>query len=449
MLNQYANFTIFAPEILPTKGKIILRYALDDKVHFAEQIIFQQPFNELDEDKVHALYQAACALSLAAGVSYYKTYVPPKIQVQDIPITPHMASFFSNFYYEGLGEFACRNGLDIATLKQATKFTPNTHQNPQTSALNLNNRPCVLVGGGKDSLVSVEAIKESSLKPLLLGVNSSAAIIDCMNASNCDNVCIERRLDSQLFELNKQGAYNGHVPVTGILSFIAVTAAIIQNFDTIVLSNERSANEETTVYQGIKVNHQLSKSFKMEQDIAMLIKQYISTSIDYFSFLRPLSELNIAQLFKKTDTYDGVFTSCNGAHKLTSAHNKQWCLDCPKCHFTFLMLATALPLARLLHIFGENFLDNPDKLMAYKELCGLHGHKPWECVGELEEAAAAIWYLSESKEWQDTLIVKSLKADLIKLYPDLPNSYQGFMTPTVEHALPEKYKSILHDYMGE
>lgn len=449
MINKYKTFHILAPKINPESGEIILRYALDDMQHFSEVITFPQSFLSLPEKHMQALGRTANALSLAAGVSYYKTYVPQQICVADIPVTSEMAGFFSDFYFEGLGEFACRNELNMTDLKKATTFMPNTVESLKPIQLSLTQRPCVLVGGGKDSLVSLEAIHKGALNPIVMGINPSAPILNCMKLSGCEQILIKRTLDPQLFELNQQDAYNGHVPVTGILSFIAAVAAIIYDFDTIVLSNERSANEKTTVYQGFNVNHQLSKSFNIEKDIAAHIKRYISPNITYFSFLRPLSELHIAKLFAKENKYDDVFTSCNGAHKLTSHNNKQWCLNCPKCHFTFLMLATAINSQRLLHIFGENLLDKPEKIDAYRELCGLHNHKPWECVGELEEAAAAIWYLSQTSKWQDTHIVKTLLPEVVAKYPHLTQAYHEFMTPIPEHILPPEYEKLLHAYLEE
>ena len=50
---------------------------------------------------------------LLAGVSYYKTSAPPVIDLGDHALTPAERAFLSDFYRQGLGEFAYRNGLEL------------------------------------------------------------------------------------------------------------------------------------------------------------------------------------------------------------------------------------------------------------------------------------------------------------------------------------------------
>jgi hypothetical protein len=40
---------------------------------------------------------------------------------------------------------------------------------------------------------------------------------------------------------------------------------------------------------------------------------------------------------------------------------------------------------RLIGIFGRNLLAKPAHEHSFRELTGLAGQKPWECVGEIEE----------------------------------------------------------------
>jgi hypothetical protein len=53
---------------------------------------------------------------------------------------------------------------------------------------------------------------------------------------------IGRELSPLLFELNRRGAYNGHIPVTAINSAILVVAALLYGHDAIAFSNEHSAS---------------------------------------------------------------------------------------------------------------------------------------------------------------------------------------------------------------
>ena len=74
----------------------------------------------------------------------------------------------------------------------------------------------------------------------------------------------EREIDPQLLRSAELGFLNGHVPVTGILSAVAVLAAVLTDRDTVVMSNEWSASIPTLQYQGHPVNHQYSKSAEFE-----------------------------------------------------------------------------------------------------------------------------------------------------------------------------------------
>src|SRR6202000_872896 len=51
-----------------------------------------------------------------------------------------------------------------------------------------------------------------------------------------------REIDPQLFRSAELGFRNGHVPVTGVISAIAVLAAVLDDRDVVVMSNEWSAS---------------------------------------------------------------------------------------------------------------------------------------------------------------------------------------------------------------
>ena len=95
-----------------------------------------------------------------------------------------------------------------------------------------------------------------------------------------------RTMDAKLFDMNTQGYYNGHVPISGIIAFVLTTAAYLYDYKYIIMSNEKSANEGNTVMDGIEINHQRSKSYQFESDFSQYIKKYISPDIEYFSLLR-------------------------------------------------------------------------------------------------------------------------------------------------------------------
>jgi UDP-N-acetyl-alpha-D-muramoyl-L-alanyl-L-glutamate epimerase len=223
----------------------------------------------------------------------------------------------------------------------------------------------------------------------------------------------------------------------------------VQGFDAVVLSNERSANEATLEKDGIAVNHQFSKTSAAEAEIAHYVREHISPTLDYFSLQRPLSELHIAQLFGKASRYDAAFTSCNRAFRLRAeVPSERWCCDCPKCRFTFLMLATTLPYERMIAIFGKNLLNEESQLTGYEELTGLSGHKPWECVGEIGESCAAVLKLAARPEWKESFVLRSLAPRLEPFAPRLEEEWRRLLTPSSDHSLPPRYERLLNAYLG-
>ncbi len=168
-----------------------------------------------------------------------------------------------------------------------------------------------------------------------------------------------------------------------MLAFYTLLAACLSGRRYIALSNESSANEPTV--QGSDVNHQYSKSVSFESDFRDYVKRQLSDRLSYYSFLRPLSELQIARLFAGHQAYFPVFRSCNAGSKTDS-----WCGNCPKCLFAFIILSPFIAPETLNGIFGKNLLADANLLPVLKELCGESEVKPFECVGTREEVCMAL-----------------------------------------------------------
>ena len=426
-------------------GEVDLLYAYEGGPDFCETIAFNAPLPAKGSSLRPGFEAALEALSLVAGVSYYKAFLPPAMGFAGMNPDENQRRFFENLYIDGLGEFGVRNNVQIAG---HVNFGGGGAPRPQAHHAPLARRSAVLIGGGKDSLVSLEMLKAAQEPMVLFAVNPKKPILDCASASGLPFIRVERRLDEKLFALNEQGALNGHVPITAIVSFIAIAAAFVHGFDAVILSNERSANQGNLLRDGREINHQFSKTSGMEVALADYVARYIDTKLSYFSLLRPLSEAHIASLMARTSLYDGAFTSCNRAFQLRPKEEpKRWCRDCPKCRFTFLMLANHMPRARLENIFGGNLLEDESQLAGYEELMGLSGHKPWECVGELAESGAALLMLADRPEWRDAKLVRTLAGRLKPLMPNVQDVWRDLLTPSPLHHLPKRYEDILHGFL--
>ncbi len=276
-----------------------------------------------------------------------------------------------------------------------------------------------------------------------LSVGHHRAIDETAAAAGVPLIHIRRSLSPNLFEFNKLGAYNGHVPITGILSFIFVIAAVLYGFDAIAMSNERSANIGNVEVDGFEVNHQWSKSEAFERMFNRLLHTEILPSLQYFSFLRPLSELLIAKIFASLTAYHGSFSSCNKAFKIEGKLEARWCGNCDKCRFVFLILAPFFSRQALLDIFGADLLLDQSQLPAFQELLGLQGQKPFECVGEIEESIAAITLLAEHPDWQNSTTLKTLVRQL-DLSPARAAGYvEKYLSRQESALMPDRYKKVL------
>ncbi len=427
-------------------GVLELHYGFAGGPDFTETLDFHTSFADLPPATLAAIERAAHLLSAVAGVSYYKLFAPARLDLGELALSDDARSFVEDTYRFGLAEFAHRAGLRLGErLKFEGGITP---QGSGDGALTGAERSLVLIGGGKDSLVSLAAMQAAGEDFKLFAVNPRKPMTGAAEASGVELIRVTRSLDPLLFEWNgRQGTYNGHVPITAIVSLIAVIAALVHGYGNVILSNERSADEPNLVGEEGAVNHQYSKSTAFEIELAKLIASDVHRDLAYFSLLRPLSEAQIAKTFARRDDFDAVFTSCNRAFTLRDRPDALWCGDCAKCRFTFLLMAPAMDKDRLLAIFPANLLDDPAQEEGFRDLMGLGKHKPWDCVGEERESALTMATLARDPRWRDAAIVKRLAPELEISDEDLAGGMAELFA--LEPApLPEKFRALLAAYVA-
>jgi hypothetical protein len=391
-------------------GVAQLVYAFDDGPELIETITLPGAPFALQGDRAAAAQRALRLLHLLAGVSYYKAAVPRAIVIEGEAIDADTALLLESFYVNGLGEFAYRNGLH---LHDRIKFPHVANATPAAPALGLREHALVAIGGGKDSLVSIEALRTAGVEQTVTWIGGSQLIKACAERTGLPTLNLGRSLAPELFEFNRQGALNGHIPVTGVNSAIMLFAAIVLDADQVVFSNERSASYGSLIEGTGEVNHQWSKGWAWEQALANHVQSHVASDLRYYSLLRPLSELAVARQFAKTDRYDAHFSSCNrNFHLLGERPAMRWCGVCPKCHFVFLALAPFMPKPRLVRIFGRNLLDDPQQVGGYDALLEYQDHKPFECVGEGRESRAAMAALADRPEWREDALVERFAREI-------------------------------------
>lgn len=382
------------------------------------------------------LYRLFFNLGMVETISYWKCVCPQILIVQCGEMTKEQCAWWKKLFYNGLGEFLYRNDISISQdellqieCKEAD-ILPVKDDRVYTGCL-------VPVGGGKDSVVSLELMKNDLLTTYCINGNETTNNIVKICDYRKDDYVAKRMLDAKLLELNKKGYLNGHIPFSAVVAFSSVIAAYLYGNKYIVLSNETSANE-TTVRNSF-VNHQYSKSFEFEKDFMWYIKTIMSSDIHYFSLLRPLTEMQIAWLFSKCERFHKAFRSCNVGSK-----QGVWCCNCPKCLFVYIILLPFFDTNKLMDIFGENLLNKESLDLYFRELIGVEENKPFECVGTRREVLVAL------KAYVD----KGGKSLLTNRYADIiaeeSENVQDMLKEWVyENNVPEAYKEILERYMRQ
>jgi len=335
-------------------------------------------------------------LGLVEMISYWKATCSPEIVVETGHLNTKQQQWFHDLILKGMGEFFYKNKIDFTKKNFLTITSAASLLKPSLGApkLGLSNKALVPIGGGKDAVVTLEILKKAKvpLRPFLLNERKSQMRILSL-AKTEKPILAERTIDPKLLELNRKGYLNGHTPFSAYLAFLTTLTAALFNYKYIALSNERSANEGNVTYLRKTINHQYSKTYEFEKKFRSYSKTYLAKDIEYFSFLRPLYELQIAKLFSNYPKYFSAFLSCNVTQKTYSGKRKptqEWCGKCAKCLFVFLVLYPFLGEKQTTKIFKKNLLKDKELKPLLQELIGKKAFKPFECVGTIAESKAAL-----------------------------------------------------------
>jgi hypothetical protein len=399
------TFTYEGVDISPATGEITSRYSLDDRsfvevVRLPTDLDWAQP----------AVAAAARILFLLSGISYYKTGAPPVIDLGQTPVTTAEIAFLREFYVQGLGEFSYVNDLPLDDLKivggRPDLVRPVAWEHAEE-------RPLIPFGGGIDSVVVTELTKKRLPDSSLFIAGHYGPIEATAAVTGLPIVRATRTLDPQVLRSRELGFLNGHVPVTGILSAIAVLAAVLDSRTSVIMSNEWSASSPTLEVDGHGINHQYSKSLDFEAGFRRLLDGALP-GLRYFSALRPYSELWVAERFAALPEYHPVFRSCNRAFHVDPAMRATgWCGECDKCAFIDLILSPFMSADQLRTVFGGiEPLDRADLLPRFRGLLGdTASTKPFECVGDVGECRVALEMAAARPDRSGNPVLARLRAE--------------------------------------
>lgn len=377
-------------------GEAQFFYSFDKEVFFEEKILFfDANFSQLRQDiDLNIVNNILFHIHLALWISYYKYFPTKDLVIQTGKIDDFQEKFWKKFYMNGLWEFFYRNNFDPSNVLH---FRSDTEKKFEKIDFITPEKYLVPIGWGKDSIVSIEILKQLEKKIDLVSfwVNDNVLYTNTRDISGNNRLFVKRIFNDYSY-LTQQWYYNGHVPITGIIAFVLELSAYLYQYSHIVLSNEKSANFWNIFWKNIQVNHQYSKSGEFEQDFWEYVKKYISSHVEYFSLLRPFYELKIAEMFAKFGKkYFREFSSCNTNFKIfkdkfQKNHIWYWCLECPKCAFVYAILRPFLTQEETLSIFGKELYEDTNLEELFRELLWISWIKPFECVGTNEEVVLAM-----------------------------------------------------------
>ncbi|NHK29342.1 hypothetical protein FF098_015600 [Parvularcula flava] len=381
-------------------------------------------------------------LHAALGVSYFKCAAAHTLALPG-DLGPEAREMAVSLYTDGLAEFYVRAGLPWPA-DLSFEFEGKRHQPHRGGAAPFPQIAEALVafGGGKDSYVAERIVEEAGVSWAASSSVMSDKVANTIQGTSVTPVHFMRRtLDPKIREVNNQGAFNGHVPITAINSLMLVILGRLTGARYAIFANERSADEPTMDLGGISANHQYSKSSFFEEKLRAAIHAADPGAPDYFSILRPFSEIWIARAFAGTTLPKVKFTSCNRNFQITGDDSPRWCGECAKCAFTSLMLAPHMRRHEAETIFPTLFPDKVDLLPVYRELLGLTDTKPWDCVGTIDECRATLYQMSLMEDWKDMAFVRDLLPEV--LAQNTPEELQAFwdegLTEAPRHFVPQKF----------
>lgn len=380
-------------------------------------------------------------------ISYWKIACPKKVIIKPFSLDAEQVRWWKKLYFNGLGEFFYVNGIttnidDFMNLKSditQSSFRDERHgieESPTNNEALLHETALIPVGGGKDSVVTIELLK-NRIPAIPMIINPRGATRECVATagfSEDQTAVVRRTLDPVMLKMNAEGYLNGHTPFSALLAFYTILIGFATGSRYIALSNESSANEPTV--PDTEINHQYSKSVAFENDFRDYVLRYIDADIQYFSFLRPLNELQIAKLFSGAKEYRKVFKSCNAGSKTDS-----WCGKCPKCLFTWLAMSPFIPREELCDIFGKDLLRDNDLRPILDQLDGSAVVKPFECVGTVGEVRACVnKILQHDDNLRDTILEGVSQTDDV--------SVEEYISQFDEHNnLPPLFENILKEVL--
>ncbi len=440
---KYPKFLYNSYKIFEKENKICIEYnfEIEGLTNFKPKIEISKKDFKFKDINSNIVKNIVFNLGMIEAISYFKATCSPQFFIKCGKLDKFQEQWFKKIFYMGLGEFRFVNNINISQ-NELVEFN-SLGENIEVKENNEELEGIIIpVGGGKDSNVTLDLLKKYKNETLIFRIGSKKVPLQCAKVAGFGNneiIEVNRIIDKNLLDLNNKGYFNGHTPFSAIVAFLTYLCSYLLGKKYIALSNENSANESNI--EGENINHQYSKTIEFENDFREYEKRYLKANVEYFSMLRPISELQIAMLFSKLEQYHSIFNSCNVGSK---TEPWKWCCNCPKCLFVYIILSPFLYKKKLVNIFGEDLFTRKDLLKTFIELCGYGETKPFECVGTYSEVQYAVTKtieniekLNDDGDQKLPYLLNYYKENFELSEEELLNSYNK------DHNVPKEFENII------
>jgi len=435
---------------VPDGLRVEFFYSIGDLFHFNTLLYIQLPLSENKLNNVlsrSSIQDIILNLGVIEGLNYWKLTASSEYKIAAGYLSTDQLTWWKTVLLKGMSEYFFQNKInftqpDFVNLTCLVNGVKGKQSKPVLRKISDKSiKTLVPIGGGKDSIVTYEQIKDKRtvglfrLDPNMVTRKMLKKIQE--KSSKTPIIIATRKLDSQLKLLQEQSFLKGHVPYTTYTSFLSLLVAELLDYDEIAFSNERSAEEENTVYLGQKINHQWAKTLDFENMFRDYMESRLFSKVTYYSLLRPLYELQVMKLFSKYENYFSVFSSCNVPQKQSNIDKpnlKPWCGKCAKCLFAYSLLYPFIERKKIIELFGHDLFADDSLVQLMDGLIGKE-IKPFDCVGTSKESMIAFnLCLQKAKKEQVTPV-------LLKKFEERVND-----NPSFANTLEKITKEVLTSY---
>jgi hypothetical protein len=382
-------------EVVRGRTSIAASCALDD-LRFHATVWYE----DVDLDELARKFGADMLDRIAVHVALFQTnaFASLRPDIVDLGpyarfLTPELAALWRTVFRNVWAQWRWEHGLrdyvpEFASAPVAT--APAAVRAPEGDTELL-----AFCGGGKDSLVALKLLERAGLSFATLGYAHSIygtaahqhALLDRLGGATA-RVRAERQwviddfLDSPVVALRPDlGVRSLLAAETPASVFAALPIALARGYRGLVLAHEASANAPNLDWDGEPVNHQWGKSWAAEQLLDRYVRDHLVANLRYFSVLAPVHDEVIFELLARDAELAPLTHSCN--------LRKPWCGECAKCAYVWLQFVAHLPADVVARTFGENLGERAANEGHLRELLGVSGHTPFECVGAVDESRLA------------------------------------------------------------